>query len=221
MVHSLQNSAVRPSLDSSAALPEMGGTPLKLALFNLSKYIKEEDFAVEFMLRGGVKMLVDLVARVENPLSGNSLAVSSRIVAVYGLSSSHQYALQGMRGLLEFEAPWQDLGNIFVARILALLVSQAQPNVLRPATAIARKLVIGSSNGPSDRKGKGKAKAKGKEREHGEATFQFGFDRLYLALKDYGETLQDEHGGTGAEKAMRVLVHRLEGTGDLELVAQR
>lgn len=51
--------------------------PLKLALFNLQKYIKEEDFAVEFMLKGGVGLLVELVEN-EDPkaiLTGNSLAV--------------------------------------------------------------------------------------------------------------------------------------------------
>lgn len=51
--------------------------PLKLALFNLQKYIKEEDFAVEFMLKGGVGLLVELVENEEpkSALTGNSLAV--------------------------------------------------------------------------------------------------------------------------------------------------
>lgn len=54
--------------------------PLKLALFNLQKYIKEDDFAVEFMLKGGVALLVELVGREEGPnaLTSNSLAVSAK-----------------------------------------------------------------------------------------------------------------------------------------------
>jgi hypothetical protein len=50
--------------------------PLKLALFNLSKYVNEEDFAVEFMLKGGVRTIMKLLEREEGGLSGNSLAVS-------------------------------------------------------------------------------------------------------------------------------------------------
>jgi hypothetical protein len=52
------------------------GISLKLALFNLQKYIKEEDFVVDFMLKGGVKMLVRLMEG-DSGLAGNSLAVSS------------------------------------------------------------------------------------------------------------------------------------------------
>lgn len=51
--------------------------PAKLALFNLQKFIKEDDFAVEFMLKGGVKILVDLIEKDDKTgLTGNSLAVS-------------------------------------------------------------------------------------------------------------------------------------------------
>jgi engulfment/cell motility protein 1 len=50
--------------------------PLKMALFNLQKYIKEGDFAVELMLKGGLRLLIALVERVSGGLSGNSLAVS-------------------------------------------------------------------------------------------------------------------------------------------------
>jgi hypothetical protein len=47
--------------------------PLKLAVFNVQKYVKEEDFAVEFMMRDGVRMLIDLMDGVMPP---NTLAVS-------------------------------------------------------------------------------------------------------------------------------------------------
>jgi hypothetical protein len=72
--------------------------PLKLCLFNLSKYLKEPLFAAEFMAKGGIELLVRLIldgpstsSRLSymgssshdagtdpeiEPLKGNSLAVS-------------------------------------------------------------------------------------------------------------------------------------------------
>lgn len=66
-----------PKSENSQIPEDTGTLPVKLALFNLQKYIKEDDFAVEFMLKGGVKFLVDLITD-EGPriLTGNSLAVS-------------------------------------------------------------------------------------------------------------------------------------------------
>ena len=77
VVNSLKYSSKNASLnDSTASLPDQAVIPLKLALFNLSKFIKEEEFAAEFMIRGGVKMLIELLERREGGLSGNSLAVT-------------------------------------------------------------------------------------------------------------------------------------------------
>lgn len=45
---------------------------LKLTLFNLQKYIKEQEFCEEFVKQGGDKEMVKLIKRLE----GNSLAVS-------------------------------------------------------------------------------------------------------------------------------------------------
>jgi hypothetical protein len=36
--------------------------PLKLSLFNLNKYIREEEFSHEFMLKGGMQLLVKLLS---------------------------------------------------------------------------------------------------------------------------------------------------------------
>jgi engulfment/cell motility protein 1 len=52
---------------------------LKMALFNLQKYIKEGDFVVEFMIKGGLKLLIGLLERRAGGLTGNSLAVSRRV----------------------------------------------------------------------------------------------------------------------------------------------
>lgn len=51
--------------------------PLKMALFNLQKYVKEGEFAAEFMLKGGLKNLVSLLERISGGMTGNSLAVGT------------------------------------------------------------------------------------------------------------------------------------------------
>ncbi|RXK38189.1 hypothetical protein M231_04563 [Tremella mesenterica] len=214
VVTALQHTSLRPSFDSSINIHEAGGMSLKLALFNLQKYVKEDDFAVEFMLRGGVAMLVELVCN--EALSGNSLA----------------YALQGIRGLLEYEAPWLHLTDAFVHRVVSLLITSTAPNIIRPATAIVRKLVIGSAKnivtnsantgtlvghpGYPSRKGKEKEKKSKDVKGAG----QYGFDRVWPVIQKVGEGILSDHGGSGAERVFRVMVGRLESTGDLELVAQ-
>ncbi|WVF65412.1 hypothetical protein IAT40_000139 [Kwoniella sp. CBS 6097] len=221
VVHSLKASTQRTSLgDSTVNVPASSDAiPLKLALFNLQKYIKEEDFAVEFMLKGGMKMLVRFLERTEGGLSGNSLA----------------YALQGVRGILEFESGWGDLSDTFIDRLLHLVISASQPNILRPATAIVRKLIISSpqftgegvaglkmpvtpyGQVKKDRRSKGK----GKERAvDADSVNQYGFDRVYKRIKGVIDPEGGDHGLSGVELFFKVVVKRLEGTGDLELVAQ-
>lgn len=83
-----------PSVDqSSLNLAADGhardGISLKLALFNLQKYIGEEDFVADFVSKGGVKMLVRLMA-ADGGLSGNSLAVCPRHSAHVHVSRAHQ-----------------------------------------------------------------------------------------------------------------------------------
>nr|XP_031861447.1 uncharacterized protein CI109_003051 [Kwoniella shandongensis]KAA5528519.1 hypothetical protein CI109_003051 [Kwoniella shandongensis] len=230
VVSSLKASAQRTSLgDSTVNIPATAETiPLKLALFNLQKYIKEEDFAVEFMLKGGMRILVRFLERSEGGLTGNSLA----------------YALQGVRGILEFESGWGDLSDTLIDQILHLLITASQTNILRPATAIIRKLVISSpqlapETNPhiagmklpvtpygavrKDRKSKGKGKEKLGEDE---SVNQYGFDRVYGRIKAMGIVGgHDEEGHDGqtlgaVEYLFKVVTKRLEGTGDLELVAQ-
>lgn len=68
-------SADQSSIHLSTDSHTRDGISLKLALFNLQKYIKEEDFVVDFMLKDGVKLLIRAMEN-EGGLSGNSLAVS-------------------------------------------------------------------------------------------------------------------------------------------------
>jgi len=76
VVNSFKLTLQRLQAESAEPLPE-GTYPLKLALFNLSKYIKEEDFAVDFMLKGGMKALLNLLERRDDTFFGNTMAVSS------------------------------------------------------------------------------------------------------------------------------------------------
>lgn len=48
--------------------------PLKLALFNFQKFIGEEEFAAEFLLKGGMRKLIKILD-LEGGLRGNALAV--------------------------------------------------------------------------------------------------------------------------------------------------
>ncbi|KAK4688356.1 hypothetical protein P7C73_g1754, partial [Tremellales sp. Uapishka_1] len=206
VVNSLKAVGSHTRIDSSVGhgSDESNVPPLKLALFTLQKYIKEEDFAVEFMLKGGMRMLVRLVERENNGLSGNSLA----------------YALQGVRGILEFEHGWGDLSDTFISRLLLLIVSATQPNILRPSTAIVRKLVISSPQlgvDPSAVKSKGKKTRRGPE---GEEVNVYGFERIWGRMEWVGGEVKDDAGGRGTERLLRVVCKRLEGGGDLELAAQ-
>lgn len=147
-----------------------------------------------------------------------------------------------MRGILEFEPAWTALTDAFVDRVLSLLVSSSQPNVLRPATAIVRKLVVasphfsGESANPKspgskikNRKSKGKDKAlpitsntvtSAATQDNEAITDQYGFERSFIRMCLIGETIEGDE-GSGGERFFRVIVKRLESTGDLELVAQR
>lgn len=150
--------------------------------------------------------------------------------------------MQGIRGILEFEPAWTNLTDPFVDRVLSLVVSNLQTNVLRPATAIARKLVVAAPHFSGDRsnpkapgsKAKNR-KSKGKERallgtpnsmvvdlDPGSEVIsdRYGFEKTYVRMCLIGETLDGEE-GSPAERFFRIVVKRLEGTGDLELVAQR
>ncbi|WVQ73600.1 hypothetical protein IAR50_003179 [Cryptococcus sp. DSM 104548] len=244
VVASLKASIRRDSLPESTSgqsASSIDVIPLKLALFNLQKFVKEEDFSVEFLLKGGMKILIRLLEKDESGLTGNSLA----------------YALQGIRGILEFESGWSDLSDPFIRRLLSILLSATQPNILRPATAILRKLVISSAPAAASASaanllasgtdlttslkgsqgyflggggGKGRNKKhRSKDNRHSNgATLEvkyYGFDKVYSLIKSLpihsssGST-SDPDSIKNAEYFYKHLIKRLESTGDLELVAQ-
>ncbi|CCL98594.1 uncharacterized protein FIBRA_00596 [Fibroporia radiculosa] len=98
---------------------------LGLALTSLRRYIREEQFAEEFLRRDGLAELINII----NTTHGNTLA----------------YALTAMQNLMELDRGWNDLDDEFILKIVQILSSkQSLINVCRPATAILKKLVEAS-----------------------------------------------------------------------------
>ncbi|KDQ61372.1 hypothetical protein JAAARDRAFT_190152 [Jaapia argillacea MUCL 33604] len=95
---------------------------LRLTLFSLQKFIREGQFASEFLQRDGLRELLDVI----NISHGNTLA----------------YALSAMQNLMDLDRGWSNLDNSFISTIVQILSSpQSLINVCRPATAILKKLV--------------------------------------------------------------------------------
>jgi engulfment/cell motility protein 1 len=118
---------------------------------------------------------------------------------------------------LDFEASWQDLSDKAIDWILNLLVVAPQLNVLRPATAIIRKLVRSGLQSGVKKNNKGKSKVGALERNGG--ADRLGFDEIWERMRGIPGGEDGRH--EGVQGLFGVLVKRLEGTGDLELVSQR
>ncbi|GAA5889682.1 hypothetical protein JCM5296_002430 [Sporobolomyces johnsonii] len=102
---------------------------LKLATFSLRTLIKERAFLTEFIARGGLEALQEVIRRA----SGNTLA----------------YSLLSLQNLLELqESGWTGLQSGFIGRIVEIIATQPLINISRPATAILRRLA--SASQPSD-----------------------------------------------------------------------
>lgn len=137
---------------------------LKMATYTLQRLIREPPFTDEFIARGGVKELIDVI---HNHSSGNTLA----------------YALTSCQNLMEgFEYGWQIIDAKLVAKVVNLLVSQERINVCRPATAILKKLVV---SGPDAWTKTGRVVTDG----HGASTasappvYRYGFDFVYEEIQ--------------------------------------
>ncbi|KAI8342715.1 ELMO/CED-12 family-domain-containing protein [Chlamydoabsidia padenii] len=94
---------------------------LKMATFSLQKYLKEHDFANEFLERGGLESLCEIIKKA----SGNTLA----------------YALNSFTSLMEHNTGWDSLSEDFVVEIAHIVVNETLVTIGRPATAILIKIV--------------------------------------------------------------------------------
>lgn len=118
----LVNAPTREARETAAKLSNRNDKNIKLTLFSLQKFIREDQFAREFLNRDGLNKLVDVIFKS----TGNTLA----------------YALAAMQNLMELEYGWDKLDDSFILRIVQILSSpQSLINVCRPATAILKKLV--------------------------------------------------------------------------------
>ncbi|KAF8825772.1 hypothetical protein HHX47_DHR6000422 [Lentinula edodes] len=101
----------------------------------LQRYIRENEFASEFINYDGVTQLVDIIFTS----LGNTLA----------------YALTAMQNLMELDYGWASLDEAFIFRVVQVLSSShSLINVCRPATAILKKLVEADpSNAPGPQAG--------------------------------------------------------------------
>ncbi|CAG8487653.1 7139_t:CDS:10 [Funneliformis mosseae] len=118
-----------PLIEAAEICEKLGSNDdktLKLATFSLQKYVKEVEFAVEFLKRSGLCSLIEII----NNSSGNTLA----------------YALTSMQNLMEHDHGWEDLGSDFINKVIKILVEQTLVNICRPATAIIIKLAIADKN---------------------------------------------------------------------------
>lgn len=118
----LVNAPAREARETAEKISNPNEKNIKLTLFSLQKYIREEQFAHEFLNHQGLADLVDII----NSTTGNTLA----------------YALTAMQNLMELDYGWANLDNNFILRVVQILSSsQSLINVCRPATAILKKLV--------------------------------------------------------------------------------
>ncbi|KAH9013264.1 ELMO/CED-12 family-domain-containing protein [Lactarius pseudohatsudake] len=118
----LVNSAAVEAQEIYDKLLRREETSFRLALFSLQRYLREEDFANEFLKRDGVNTLVNVITSSH----GNTLA----------------YALTAMKNLMDLEYGWAALDSSFIFKVVQIIASpQSLINVCRPATAILKRLV--------------------------------------------------------------------------------
>ncbi|KAI5474607.1 engulfment and cell motility protein 1 [Pseudohyphozyma bogoriensis] len=112
-----------PTLEAVEMVEKLNsGEPsvIKLATFSLKTLIKEQGFLNEFLARGGLDALQEVIRKS----SGNTLA----------------YALLSIQNLISEDRGWEGLDDDFAARIVEIIVTEPLINISRPATAILRQL---------------------------------------------------------------------------------
>ncbi|KAG6866583.1 hypothetical protein C0991_002071 [Blastosporella zonata] len=118
----LVNAPSREARETADKLSQKNERNLKLTLFSLQKFIREDQFAQEFINRNGLEELVSVIY----DSNGNTLA----------------YALAAMQNLMELDYGWATLDDEFIFLVVQILSAPTSLiNVCRPATAILKKLV--------------------------------------------------------------------------------
>ncbi|KAG8785802.1 hypothetical protein FRC20_000452 [Serendipita sp. 405] len=161
---------------------------LRFSLFNLQKYIKEEQFTNEFLQNDGLRELCEVITTV----GGNTLA----------------YALTSLSNLLDLPYGWESLSAEFIHKIVQILANPNNlVNVCRPATLILRKLVDADG---SQAVGSGVPSSSAGFSAPPTATapgtvYRFGFDVVYEQMKRERGLLEVVVGRLGGGESMMVL----------------
>ncbi|KAF8637644.1 hypothetical protein AX17_002712 [Amanita inopinata Kibby_2008] len=118
----LVNSPSREARETAEKMRNINDKNLRRTLFSLQRFIREEQFAKDFLSHNGLSSLVQVIHNA----SGNTLA----------------YALTAMQNLMDLDYGWSQLDDVFIFRVVQILSSSTSLiNVCRPATAILKKLV--------------------------------------------------------------------------------
>lgn len=150
------------AMDIAEKLKTKVPNTLKLSLFSLQKFIREQEFAPVFLNHDGLQSLVDVIYTSH----GNTLA----------------YALTAMQNLMELDYGWSTLDDNFIAKIVQILTSsQSLINVCRPATAILKKLVEAdpmSAPGPQQA-----SSSRAPPAASADSVYRYGFQVVYDQMR--------------------------------------
>jgi len=157
---------------------------LRLALFSLQKYIRENEFSQAFISRNGLNELI----RIISTSHGNILAC----------------ALSAMQNLMDLDYGWATLDDDFIASVVGNLAKpQSMINVCRPATAILKKLVEAdprSAPGPITPSSSSRPPVVPPG-----SVYRYGFDRIYDQMRRERGLLETVVGRLGTADSVTVL----------------
>ncbi|EIN09566.1 hypothetical protein PUNSTDRAFT_66959 [Punctularia strigosozonata HHB-11173 SS5] len=176
-----------PGLEAADIVEKLGlrdEKTLRLTLFSLQKFIREEPFAKEFLRLDGLRELLTII----NISHGNTLA----------------YALRAMQNLMDLDYGWSTLDSNFILHIVQILSSsQSLINVCRPATAILKKLVEAdplSAPGPLVA-----SSSRGPPAPPPGSVYRYGFDVVFEQMRKESRMLETVVNRLGSADTAMVL----------------
>ncbi|THH33356.1 hypothetical protein EUX98_g842 [Antrodiella citrinella] len=159
-----------PAIEAADIVERLAAKDSRLGytLTSLRKFIREEQFAREFLNRDGLNELIYVI----NSSHGNTLA----------------YALTAMQNLMELDHGWSSLDDVFILRVVQTLSSeQSLINVCRPATAILKKLVEAD---PAAAPGPHASSSRGPITPPPGSVYRFGFEVVYQQMRKQSRLLE-------------------------------